>query len=65
MIKNIETLKKFEKERIKQSPVSIEENFQIFALLKKEAQLLGMWNTSNINDLEIKTNIAKALNNVK
>ena len=65
MIKNIKKLNDFEKKRIKETPISIKKNFQIFALLKKEAQLLGIWNTSDITDLKMKIKIAKALNNVR
>ncbi len=65
MIRNIEKLNDFEKKRIKETPISIEKNFQIFALLKKEAQLLGIWNISDISNLKMKIKIANALNNVR
>lgn len=64
MIKNPETLEKFEK-RVKKSAVDIDRNLEIFEGLYKEALELGVLPRKNpLSDKETVKKIAKIVNSV-
>jgi len=62
MIKNIETVKKFQDDLIKHVPVNIMENFIIFETLKNQAISMNKWVTNDIEDFDWKIKLARALN---
>lgn len=66
MVKNKRILEKFENELIKKSPVNYRQNKKIFEEMYKHAvRLKALPLKDNLEGIEIKIKIAKALNSVR
>ena len=65
MIKNTDKLKEFEDNLIKNTPVDFEENRAIFEMLKNQAIQMNRWVTNDLEGIESKIKLARALNGRK
>ncbi|MGE3063818.1 MAG: hypothetical protein AB7T10_09355 [bacterium] len=65
MIKNTDKLREFEDNLIKNRPVNFEENMAIFEMLKNQAIQMNLWVTNDLEGIESKIKLARALNGRK
>lgn len=65
MIKNTDKLREFEDNLIKNTPVDFEENRAVFAMLKNQAIQMNRWVTNDLEGIESKIKLARALNGRK
>jgi len=65
MIKNTDKLREFEDNLIKNTPVDFEENRAIFEMLKNQAIQMNRWVTNDLEGIESKIKLARALNGRK
>lgn len=65
MIKNADKLREFEDNLIKNTPVDFEENRAIFEMLKNQAIQMNRWVTNDLEGIESKIKLARALNGRK
>lgn len=65
MIKDNSELKKFERDFIKNSNISLEKKYKILDSLYKEARTLGKFKSDNpLDGIELKIKIARVINSV-
>ncbi len=65
MIKNTDKLREFEDNLIKNTPVDFEENRAVFEMLKNQAIQMNRWVTNDLEGIESKIKLARALNGRK
>lgn len=62
MIKNKEKIIAFEDNLIKNRPIDIKQNFIVFEILKNQEIQMNRWVTNDLEGIESKMKLARALN---